>query len=141
MDTKELSRLAEEFVEINIWEDRYKALVRWGKELESLSDNEKSDDLKVKGCQSQVWLKAELVDGHVKFRADSDAILVKGLLALILSIYSDKKPEEILKLTPEFLRDLGLEKHLSPNRANGVLAMIKQIFYYAQAFLLISKQA
>ncbi len=135
-----LSQLAIEFDQVKDWEDKYKKLISLGKELPSFPDELKIEDLKVQGCQSQVWLKADYNNGLVNFRGDSDALIVKGLLALILSVYSNKTPEEILALKPDFLEDLGLKKHLSSNRSNGVLAMIKQIFYYAQAYLLLSKQ-
>ncbi len=95
------------------------------------------DDYKVQGCQAQVWLRAYLdSDKFVIFESDSDALITKGLIALLISFYSGLSPEEILKTPPDFLKALDLENHLSPNRANGLLAMLKQIKYYATAFLI-----
>jgi cysteine desulfuration protein SufE len=123
------------------WEDRYQLIIKIGKELDPLPENEKSEDLKVKGCQSQVWLKANLSpNGNLQFRADSDALIVRGLIALVLQVYSDRTPAEIIALAPDFVKDIGLDTHLSPSRANGLFAMIKQIKYYAVAFQALSKK-
>ena len=104
-----------------------------------MPDDLKVDDLKVKGCQSQVWLKADLRkdangEARVYFLADSDALIVKGLVAILLKVYSGRTPKEILDLSPDFIRELGFEANLSPSRANGLQAMIKQIKFYALAF-------
>lgn len=142
MSVKEnLSQLAIEFDGISDWEEKYRKLIAWGKSLEELPEEFKVDDLKVRGCQSQVWLKSDFKDNKVYFKGDSDALIVKGLLSLILSVYSGRKPQEILDIKPDFLEELGLKQHLSSNRSNGVLAMIKQIYYYAQAYLLLEKQS
>lgn len=106
-----------------------------GQALAPLADELKTDDVKVRGCQSQVWLVAKLNEaGNILFQADSDALIVKGLVALLIRFYNDRTPEEILNLQPEFLRELGFEANLSPSRANGLQAMIKQMKYYALAF-------
>ena len=111
-----------------------------GKELEPLSDQFKTDELKVKGCQSQVWLKAESKEnGEVVFIGESDSMIAQGLLAILIRVYSGKKPNEILEIKPLFLEEIGLKKHLSPNRANGVFSMVRQIFLYAQAFSVLQK--
>lgn len=135
METDKQSRLIEEFKNLGGWEDRYRLIISKGKALDALPENEKSEDLKVKGCQSQVWLKAQLSDdGRVHFRADSDAMIVKGLVAIVLDVYSGLTPAEILATPPQFVKELGLDSHLSPSRANGLNSMIKQIMFYAVAF-------
>ena len=116
------------------WEDRYKKLIELGKVLPDLPASKKIDDFKVKGCQSQVWIHASLRDGKVVYEADSDALLVRGLVALLLKVYSNATPAEILNTAPDFVGQIGLESKLSPSRANGLFSMIKQIKYYALAF-------
>jgi cysteine desulfuration protein SufE len=123
-----------EFAGLNDWEDRYKKLIELGKALPELPDDKKLEDYKVKGCQSQVWIHAKLVSGKIVFEADSDALLVRGLVALLLRIYSDATPAEILTTPPDFVKEIGLESKLSPSRANGLFSMIKQMKYYAMAF-------
>ncbi len=126
--------LLQEFSVLADWEEKYKKIIDLGKSWPALPEAEKNEDLLVKGCQSQVWLKADLVGDKIVFRGDSDALIVKGLLALVLTVYSDAKPSVILKTDPHFLQDLGLQSHLSPSRSNGLFSMIKQIKYYATAF-------
>ncbi len=128
-------KLAEEFSGLATWEDRYKRLIERGKALGDLPEAMKQEKYKVRGCQSQVWLHAGLDGtGRVVFQADSDAMIVKGLVAILLEVYSCAAPAEILATPPHFLKELGFESHLSPSRANGLFAMVKQIMYYAQAF-------
>jgi len=135
-----INSLEAEFSKFTSWEEKYKNIISMGKALPSLPEDHKTSALLVKGCQSQVWLKPELTDeGRVLFTGESDSIIVQGLLALILSVYSDQTPDSILSTPPTFLEELGLKKHLTPNRANGVYAMVKQILYYAQAFKLLQK--
>lgn len=126
--------IVREFENLSTWEDRYKKLIEIGKVLPELPAAKKLEDYKVKGCQSQVWMYAKLSDGKVIFEADSDALLVRGLVALLLRIYSNATPAEILTTPPDFVKDIGLESKLSPSRANGLLSMIKQMKYYAMAF-------
>lgn len=134
-----IENLVQQFKDLK-WEERYQLIIQKGKELEALPDSEKSDELKVKGCQSQVWLKADLTpEGKIRFRADSDALIVKGLIAILLQAYSNRTPQEILALQPDFVKEIGLDTHLSPSRANGLFAMIKQIKYYAVAFSALSQ--
>lgn len=123
------------------WEKKYEKIIEYGKLWPGLPDSEKIEDLKVKGCQSQVWIKAELgSDKKIVFRGDSDALIVKGLVAIVLKIYSNESPETILKTEPQFLREIGFDSGLSPSRTNGLYSMIKQIKYYATAFqYLLSK--
>jgi cysteine desulfuration protein SufE len=127
--------MVKEFDALKDWEDRYKKVIQMGKAWGDLPDEKKSEEAKVKGCQSQVWLHAHLSeDQKVQFQGDSDALLVKGLVAVLLSVYSNSTPEEILKSSPDFLKRLGFEAHLSPSRANGLFAMLKQIRHFAFAF-------
>jgi len=123
-----------EFANLSSWEDRYKKLIEFGKTLPDLPADKKLEDYKVKGCQSQVWMHARLENGKIIFEADSDAILVRGLVALLLRVYSDATPVEILTTAPDFVKDIGLEGKLSPSRANGLFSMIKQMKFYAMAF-------
>ena len=117
------------------WELKYEKIIDLGKKWPGLQDQFKTDDLKVKGCQSQVWLKADKApDGTISFRGDSDAILVKGLVALVLTVYNNETPEDILTFEPDFLKELGLDTGLSPSRSNGLYSMVKQVKYYAMAF-------
>lgn len=123
-----------EFAGLHDWEARYKKLIDIGKALPELPDAKKIEDFKVKGCQSQVWIHASVKDGRVIFEADSDALLVRGLVALLLRVYSDATPKDILETPPDFVKEIGLESKLSPSRANGLFSMIKQMKYYAMAF-------
>lgn len=126
---------------INDWEKKYEKIIEYGKNWPGFADEFKIEDLKVKGCQSQVWIKAELNnDKKIIFTGDSDAIIVKGLVAIVLSVYSGETPDTILKTEPYFLKDIGFDSGLSPSRTNGLYAMIKQIKYYGAAFqYLLSK--
>jgi cysteine desulfuration protein SufE len=127
-----------EFASLSQWEDRYKKLIELGKSLPELPDAKKQDEFKVKGCQSQVWMHARIEDGRIHFEADSDALLVRGLVALLLRVYSDATPKEILDTPPDFIREIGLESKLSPSRANGLFSMLKQMKFYAMAFQAMS---
>ncbi len=128
------NQMVREFSSLRDWEDRYKKLISMGKELPHLPEEKKQDEFRIKGCQSQVWMHARLENGKIFFDADSDAILVRGLIALLLNVYSNSTPEEILSASPDFIKDIGLEQKLSPSRANGLLAMLKQMRFYALAF-------
>ena len=132
--------LVGEFAGLSEWEDRYKKLIEFGKALPDLPPEKRLEDYKVKGCQSQVWIHARLENGKVIFEADSDAILVKGLVAMLLRVYSNASPQEILTTPPEFVKQIGLEGKLSPSRANGLFAMIKQMKFYAMAFQTMTSQ-
>lgn len=117
------------------WENKYEKIIEYGKKWPGLSDDLKIEDLKVKGCQSQVWIKAEPGPNKtIIFRGDSDALIVKGLVAIVLTVYSGETPETILKNEPVFLKEIGFDSGLSPSRSNGLYSMIKQIKYYATAF-------
>jgi len=129
-----ITSIVTEFADLVDWEHRYKHIIDLGKHLAPLHENHKVDSHKVKGCQSQVWLYGELVEGKVIFTADSDAAIVKGIIALLLRVYSQLSPDEILETRADFLQTIGLKQHLSMSRANGLNAMVKQIFMYALAF-------
>ncbi len=126
--------LVARFAAIPDWEARYKAIIEEGRRLAPMPEELHTEDNKVKGCQSQVWLSAKLNDGKIEFQADSDALIVKGLIAVLLAVYSDASPQDVLSHPPEFLKTLGFEGNLSPSRANGLNSMVKQIRNYAVAF-------
>lgn len=128
-------KLIAEFKVFDSWEDRYKKLIELGKKLEALPEELKIEANTVKGCQSQVWIiSSQTPDGFVKFQGDSDALIVKGLVALVLGIYSGGTPKEILSTKPDFIKELGFETHLSPSRTNGLFSMIKKIVMDAYVF-------
>lgn len=133
------NQVVREFQNMVDWEGRYRKLVELGKALPDLPDAKKTDEFRVKGCQSQVWIHAQFKNGLIEFEADSDALLVRGLVALLLRIYSHATPQEILVTPPDFVREIGLESKLSPSRSNGLLSMIKQIKFYAVAFQSLQK--
>lgn len=127
--------IIDEFSDIDDWMDRYACIIDLGNELEPLPDELKTPDRLIEGCQSRVWLDAEKADdGTIQFRADSDAIIVKGIISMLVSVLSGHTPEEILGSDLHFIDDIGLSEHLSPTRSNGLLAMVKQMRAYAAAF-------
>ena len=123
-----------EFNDFDDWLDRYQLLIDLGGEQEPLPEEYKTDNNLIEGCQSRVWLQADYVDGKVLFRAESDAMIVKGIVSLLIKVYSGYTPDEILGCEPYFVEAIGLKEHLSPTRSNGLLAMIKQMRLYALAF-------
>jgi cysteine desulfuration protein SufE len=135
MDERQ-QRIVDEFSALATWEERYEHIIRLGAALPPFPEEHRSEALKVRGCQSQVWLHAQLDEGLVRLQADSDALIVKGLVALILRVYDARTPREILATAPDFVEALGMREHLSPTRANGLAAMLKQIRLYAMAFQL-----
>jgi cysteine desulfuration protein SufE len=126
--------IIEEFSVYQDWMDKYAYLIELGNELEPLDPKDKNDQNLIKGCQSRVWLVAEKKNGQINFRGESDAVIVKGLVALLLRVVSGRTPKEIMENDLHFIDDLGLKQHLSPTRANGLLAMVKQIRLYAVAY-------
>ncbi len=138
---EKINRLKSDFSSLKNWEEKYQKLIDLGKKWPGVPEDLKIEDLKVKGCQSQVWIKAELTtDKKIKFIGDSDALLVKGLVAMVLAIYSDETPDTILATDATFLKEMGFDSGLSPSRSNGLFSMIKQVKYYATAFqYLLSK--
>lgn len=134
------AQLIRDFESLPDWESRYKKIIALGKAWPELSENQKTEEAKVKGCQSQVWLHAARgPNGGVEYTGDSDAFLVKGLVGLLLRLYSGLPPEVILKNPPEFLKALGFESNLSPSRANGLNSMIKQMKTFAMAFWMMDQ--
>lgn len=123
--------IVEEFALFDDWLLRYEHLIQLGKSLPLLDEQYKTEDHIIKGCQSRVWLHAELVDGRLHFTADSDSVLTKGMIALLVRTFSGQPVEEILKSDATFVDKIGLREHLSPTRANGLLSMFKQIKLYA----------
>lgn len=130
--------IIDDFNKFRSWEERYKHVIDLGKELSPIPQEYYDNQYLVKGCQSRVWLHARLEGGHVQLFADSDAMIVKGLVAILLSVYSNASPDDILQNPPEFISELGFRSHLSPSRANGLMAMVKQIMLYAAAFKAMS---
>lgn len=126
--------IIEEFNGFDDWLDRYQLLIDLGSGQEPLPEVYKTDNNLIEGCQSRVWLQADFVDGKVLFRADSDALIVKGIVSLLIQVYSGHTPDEILDNEPYFVEAIGLKEHLSPTRSNGLVAMIKQMKLYALAF-------
>jgi cysteine desulfuration protein SufE len=123
-----------EFEQFTDWEEKYSRIIELGRKMPPLDEAYKSDKYKLNGCQSQVWINAKLEAGKIIFDADSDAAIVKGLIALLVNVYSDQTPDEILANPPEFVKKIGIDNHLSPTRKNGLGAMMKQIQMYALAF-------
>ena len=123
-----------EFSDFDDWMDKYQLLIDLGNEQTPLDERYKSEQNMIDGCQSRVWLQADLIDGKVVFQAESDALIVKGIIALLIKVVSGHTPDEILNTDLYFIDKIGLTEHLSPTRSNGLLAMLKQIRMYALAF-------
>lgn len=125
--------LIEDFSFYEDWMSKYEYIIQLGKELPLIDENYKTEDRLIKGCQSKVWLHAEFKDGKIFFTADSDAIITKGLVSLMVKVLSGHSPAEIASADLYFIDQIGLKEHLSPTRANGLLAMVKQMKFYAIA--------
>ncbi|MFN8351106.1 MAG: SufE family protein [Flavobacteriales bacterium] len=132
--TQTQQELIDEFAMFSDWQDRYEHLIELGKDLPLIAPEHKTDDNLVRGCQSRVWLHASPQNGLVHFTADSDAMITKGIVALLVRVFNDRTPQEILGASTEFIDQIGLRAHLSPNRANGLSAMIDQMKRYALAY-------
>lgn len=126
--------IIEEFSFFEDWMQRYEYIIELGKTLPIINDQHKTDENIIKGCQSKVWLHADFKENKVLYEADSDAILTKGVIALLIRVFNQHSPEEILEASADFLDQIGLKEHLSPTRANGLVSMVKQIKLYALAF-------
>lgn len=126
--------IIEEFEGFTDWMDRYAVIIDMGNALEPLDEQYKTPDNIIEGCQSRVWLQADYVDGKIVFSADSDAIIVKGIISMLLRVLSEHTPAEILDADLYFIDRIGLHDHLSPTRSNGLVAMVKRIKTYALAF-------
>lgn len=128
------NEVVEEFEMFEDWMQRYEHLIDLGKSMPMIEEKHKTEDKLIKGCQSQVWMHSELKDGKIVYTADSDAIITKGMVALMIRVLSNHTPEEILNSKLDFIEKIGLTKHLSPTRSNGLLSMIKQMKLDAIAF-------
>ena len=126
--------IIEEFQELDDWMDRYQMLIDMGNEQEPLDEKDKTESNLIDGCQSRVWLQADFINGRIHFQAESDALIVKGIVALLIRVMDNLTPQEILDADLYFIEQIGLKEHLSPTRSNGLLAMIKQMRMYAVAF-------
>lgn len=124
----------EEFQDFDDWMDKYQLLIDLGNEQGELDEKYKTDSNLIDGCQSRVWLQADMIDGKMHLQAESDALIVKGIIALLIRVLSDHTPREILDSDLYFIEEIGLKEHLSPTRSNGLLAMVKKIRMYALAF-------
>ena len=135
MQIKEIQdEIVDEFSMFEDWMQRYEYIIELGKSLPLIEEKYKTEDNIIKGCQSKVWVHGEEQDGNIVFTSDSDAILTKGIIALLIRVFSNQKPEAILEANTDFIDQIGLKEHLSPTRANGLVSMIKQIKMYALAF-------
>lgn len=126
--------IIDEFSIYDDWMDKYAFIIEQGNALEPLAEKYKIPENIIQGCQSRVWLQADYADGKLFFQAESDAVIVKGLLALVLRVFNERTPDEIIDTDLHFMKEIGLTDHLSPTRANGLLAVIKQIRFYAMAY-------
>ncbi|MCB0408665.1 MAG: SufE family protein [Flavobacteriales bacterium] len=126
--------IVEEFAMFDEWMDKYEHIIELGKELPLIEEQYKTDENLIKGCQSRVWLHAEMQDDNIVFTADSDAIITKGIIALMIRTFSNQTPKDIAEANVDFIDKIGLKEHLSPTRSNGLLSMVKQIKMYAIAF-------
>jgi cysteine desulfuration protein SufE len=130
--------ITEEFSLFDSWEEKYEYIIDLGKKLEPLDEKYKVPENIIKGCQSTVWLTSDFRDGKVFFKADSDAVIVKGLISMLIKVLSDNTPDEILNAKLDFINEIGMMTHLAQTRSNGLLSMIKQIKNYALAYKSIS---
>jgi cysteine desulfuration protein SufE len=123
----------DEFLLFDDWMQKYEYMIDLGKSLPLITEKNKTDDRLIKGCQSKVWLDAQLKNGKINYTADSDAIITKGIIAILLRVFSNQTPDAILSANTDFIDEIGLKEHLSPTRANGLVSMIKQLKIYALA--------
>ncbi len=128
------NEIVEEFSMFDDWMQRYEYMIELGKSLPLIKEQYKTDDNIIKGCQSKVWVHAELEGDHLVFTADSDAIITKGIIAILIRSFSHQKPQDIIDADTAFIDEIGLKEHLSPTRANGLVSMIKQLKLYAVAY-------
>ena len=126
--------IIEEFAMFNDWMDRYEYMIELGKSLPLIDEKYKVEENLIKGCQSKVWVHAEMNDEKISFTADSDAIITKGIVAILIRAFSNQHPKDILDADTQFIDEIGLKEHLSPTRANGLVSMIKQLKMYAIAY-------
>ncbi|HDZ14527.1 hypothetical protein LCGC14_0819560 [marine sediment metagenome] len=135
MEIKEIQQdIVDEFSMFEDWMQRYEYMIELGKSLPLINEKYKTDDNIIKGCQSRVWVHAELEADKLVFTADSDAIITKGIIAILIRSFSNQRPQDIIDADTKFIDEIGLKEHLSPNRANGLVSMIKQLKLYAVAY-------
>jgi len=128
------NKIIEEFSIFDDWMDKYNYLIEMGKTLHLVDEKYKTDQYLISGCQSRVWLSAVMEDGNIIFKADSDAVITKGIINLLIRVLSNQKPDDIINTKMEFIDKIGLKEHLSPTRSNGLTSMIKQMKLYAVVF-------
>ena len=128
------NEIIDEFALFDEWVDKYEHIIELGKDLPIIEEQNKTEENLIKGCQSRVWLQADLVDGKIVFTADSDAIITKGIIGLVIRVFSNHTPKEIAESELFFIDQIGLKEHLSPTRSNGLVSMVKQIKMYSIAF-------
>lgn len=135
---KDILEVENEFIDsfafLDTWEDKYEYIIELGKKLPALAEQEKTDDKKIKGCQSTVWLVSDYDNGKVFFKADSDALIVKGLISMLIAVLSGHAPDEIINAPLDFIERIGMHAHLAQTRSNGLRAMVKQMKDYAIAY-------
>ena len=128
------NEIIDEFSMFEDWEERYQYMIDLGKDLPLINDQYKTENNIIKGCQSKVWVHAEMIDDNIVFTADSDAIITKGIIAILIRVFSHQKPADVIEAKTDFIDAIGLKEHLSPTRANGLVSMIKQLKLYAIAY-------
>ena len=128
------NEIIDEFSMFKDWEERYQYMIDLGKTLPLIDEQFKTEDNTIKGCQSKVWVHADLINEKIVFTADSDAIITKGIIAILIRVFSNQSPKDIIEANTGFIDDIGLKEHLSPTRANGLVSMIKQLKMYAIAY-------
>ena len=128
------NEIVDEFAMFDDWMERYEYMIELGKSLPIIDQKSKTDDNLIKGCQSKVWVNAKLENDKIVFSADSDAIITKGIIAILIRVFSNQTPKAILEADTKFIDEIGLKEHLSPTRANGLVSMIKQLKMYAVAY-------
>ena len=135
MSIKDIQKeIVDEFAMFEDWMQRYEYMIELGKSLPLIDGKYKTDDNIIKGCQSRVWVHAELEGGKLVFTADSDAIITKGIIAILIRVFSNQRPQDIIDANTNFIDEIGLKEHLSPTRANGLVSMVKQLKLYAIAY-------
>ena len=135
MTIKEIQdSIVEEFSMFDDWMDRYSMLIEMGKDCPMIDAQYRNDNYLINGCQSRVWLHAKMEDGNVYYSADSDAVITKGIINLLIKVFSGQTPKDIVEADMSFLDEIGLKEHLSPTRSNGLLSMVKQMMLYAEVF-------
>lgn len=130
------NEIVEEFSLFDSWDDKYEYIIDLGKKLPPLDDQYKKDENRVRGCQSTVWLTADYENGKIFYKADSDAVIVKGLISMLIRVLSGQEPDKIISANLDFIKEIGMMSHLAQTRANGLLAMVKQMKNYALAYKL-----